>query len=257
MSDIRIFVSCGQRTREEIFLGNRIKDEIDRTPGFRAYFAETVHDLDGLNKNIYEALFHCSGAVIFLHKRGTFTDADGNTTERSSLWINQEIAILSYRQFHESQRIPVLAFKETSVKLDGAMTFMMLNPLPVASEDEMILEVRNWLKKESFGVGKEDIFKEKWSSVTDNQRKFMTCLIDEGEKGVKEAAIRKRLVKEFSLSSNEATDVIRDAKLRLTEIGFIEYVRNIDTGDEFGIHDSWKFLVRREISKWKSGAKTA
>jgi hypothetical protein len=69
MSDAVIFISCGQRTPEEISLGKRVKEEIDRTPGFQAYFAENVHDLDSLNNNIFEAISQCSGAIIFLHKQ--------------------------------------------------------------------------------------------------------------------------------------------------------------------------------------------
>jgi hypothetical protein len=39
-----IFVSCGQLSLEERRLGQRIKSKIDATPGFKAYFADTVRN---------------------------------------------------------------------------------------------------------------------------------------------------------------------------------------------------------------------
>ena len=250
MDKISIFVSCGQRTPEEISLGKRIKEVIDAEPGFIAYYAETVQNLASLNSDVYAALSRCSGVVIILHKRGIFTDNDRNPTPTSSIWINQEIAILSYRQFYESREIPILAFKEVSVNLSGAMTFMILNPRPINSEEDVVAEVKTWLKSESFGSGNTDIFEEKWSAITDEQRKFLVCLIDEGATDIKEEAIRKRLMKDFKLENNNASSVISNAKLRLTEIGFVTYNRNIITGHEFSLHDSWAFMVRRKIMGW-------
>ena len=48
MSNLLIFVSCGQLTAEEKYLGLAVKSTIDATPEFEAYFAESVHDLESL-----------------------------------------------------------------------------------------------------------------------------------------------------------------------------------------------------------------
>lgn len=95
MSDIIIFVSCGQRTPAEISLGKRVAEIIDNELGFKAHFAEDVHDLAGLNDSIYKALAQCSGMVAFLHDRGEFVDKKGQSSHVCSTWINQEIAVLS------------------------------------------------------------------------------------------------------------------------------------------------------------------
>jgi hypothetical protein len=252
MHRITIFVSCGQKTEKEISLGLRVKEAIDAEPGFKAYFAENVQNLNSLNHNVFDAISQCSGVVVFFHDRGTFTDNQGESTRSSSIWINQEMAILSYRQFFESRNIPILPFKEGAVSLGGAMTSMILHPLPITSEADVVAEVKRWLKKENFGSGGTAIFDEKWRAVTKEQHRFLACLIDEGGEGVKEAALRKRLIKDFGLEKNDASRVILNAKQRLTEIGFVEFASNIDTGDEFSLHDSWAFLVRREIMAWQS-----
>ncbi len=49
---------------------------------------------------------------------------------RSSVWTNQELALLAYRQFFERRTIPILAFKEQTVTLEGAMTAFIVNPKP-------------------------------------------------------------------------------------------------------------------------------
>ena len=103
MNKSLIFVSCGQRTPDEKELGVRIKATIDATPGFEAYFAETVQNLDALSSNVLDAVRRCSGAVVVLNDRGPMIGADGaEVGRRSSVWVNQEVAILAYRQFFES-----------------------------------------------------------------------------------------------------------------------------------------------------------
>jgi hypothetical protein len=67
VSNRLIFVSCGQLTTEEKSLGLAVKSAIDTTLGFEAYFAESVHDLEALGRNVFDALRRCSGAVVFLH----------------------------------------------------------------------------------------------------------------------------------------------------------------------------------------------
>jgi len=95
-----IFVSCGQVTEEEKQLGTAVKNLIDSMEGFQAYFAEEVHDLTALGHHIFDALFRCSGAISFLQKRGSVTGISGEDWGvRSSVWVNQEIAILAFRKF--------------------------------------------------------------------------------------------------------------------------------------------------------------
>jgi hypothetical protein len=77
MSKTLIFVSCGQRTEQEKTLGVLLKVVIDGIPGFAAYFAETVHDLETLARHVLDALGRCAGAIVVLHERGVVRTADG------------------------------------------------------------------------------------------------------------------------------------------------------------------------------------
>src|SRR3972149_8904095 len=106
MADKLIFVSCGQLTDAEKIRGVLLKTVIDGTPGFRAYFAETVHDLESLAKHVLDGIQQCSGAVVILQDRGTVTHVDGTVWgHRSSVWVNQEVAILAYRQSFEARKL--------------------------------------------------------------------------------------------------------------------------------------------------------
>jgi len=183
VTDRLIFVSCGQLRPEERRLGQRIKSEIDATPGFKAYFADTVQSLSGLSAHILDALRRSSGAVIVLHPRGEIRGDDGRVLGiRSSVWINQEVALLAYRQFSEGRAIPVLAFQESSVTLEGAMTAFIINPKPTVDEDTVLAEVRRWLAEEaSSGAGDEtDVFQAKWDALHDDDRSILAALIAEG-----------------------------------------------------------------------------
>lgn len=96
MIERMIFISCGQQSQSEKRLGTSAFDLINSKPGYRAYFAEYVQCLDGLTKNILDSLRTCSGFISFLHERGQVIQNDKIMGFRSSVWINQEIAILAY-----------------------------------------------------------------------------------------------------------------------------------------------------------------
>lgn len=156
------------------------------------------------------------------------------------------------RQQYETRRFPILAFKDKNVSIEGAMTSMIVNPKEMASEEEITEEVKSWLRKQSFDKDDKERFEEKWALVTEDQRKFLDCLIEEKEKNVKAEAIRKRLIEKFRLENNDATRIIKNAKLRLPEIGFLEHIPNNHTGEEFSLRDPWKYSVRRKILEWSS-----
>src|ERR1022692_159588 len=114
MSDRAIFVSCGKQTSEETQLGRMVEEAINCHEGFRAYLAERVQSLDTLGHHVFEALRRCAGAVVLLHER---------EATRSSMWINQELAILAYRQFFEAREIPILVFKDENEQEKSPYSF--------------------------------------------------------------------------------------------------------------------------------------
>jgi hypothetical protein len=241
-----IFVSCGQLTEVEKELGGAVKSLIDDTEGFEAYFAETVHDLATLAHHIFDALHRCSGAISFLHNRGSVTVSGGESWGvRSSVWVNQEIAILAFRQFAESASLPILVFKKDDVKLEGAMTSFILNPLPLLGVQDALVRIKDWLKSVEFAPCLADEFSEKWNKLSLNSKKVLSSLADEGGQQVKEISIWRKLQQKYAFSRNEADKVVRDAKLQFIDTGLVICDHNIHTGNEMTYHPTWRWYLAR------------
>ena len=107
MSKPSVFVSCGQFTAAEKKLGEDIVTTVKKTTGHEAFFAEQVHNFDGLRDNILQAIQKCIGFIAVMHPRGQVTRPDGTLT-RASVWVEQEIAIAAYIKFVEKRDIPVI-----------------------------------------------------------------------------------------------------------------------------------------------------
>lgn len=241
-----IFVSCGQVTEEEKQLGSAIKRLIDGTEDFEAYFAETVHDLTALGHHIFDALHRCSGAISFLHKRGSVMDPLGKDWGiRSSVWVNQEIAILAFRNFLEFADLPILVFKDNDVRIEGAMTSFIVNPLPFLDIPNTLAAVRQWLESTEFAPCLMDEFQAKWDKLSLNSKKAINCLASEGGQQVKEHNIRRKLQEKYGLHKNAASEAVRDAKLQFADTGLVICDHNIHTGDEMTFHPTWRWYLAR------------
>jgi hypothetical protein len=60
------------------------------------------------------------------------------------VWVNQEIAILAYRQFFEERHLPLLCFREAGVVLEGAMTASNINTLALGGSYEVLAALEVW-----------------------------------------------------------------------------------------------------------------
>lgn len=248
-----IFVSCGQATVPEKDLGVLLKGTIEAMPGFEAYFAETVQDLDTLGGNVFDALRRCAGAVVVLHDRGTVIGPEGEEWgHRSSVWINQELAILAYRQFFEEKKIPVLAFTDPKVKLEGAMTSLIVNPRPFGSDEDVASAVTLWLTESEFGAVPDEAFQQKWGQLSEPARHVVVGLLAEGGHSVKETAVRHAVMRLFNTDSNQARQMVREARLEFINSDLVKLIHNIHSGDELSVHPTWEFALRREIFKWSA-----
>jgi hypothetical protein len=253
MAEKLIFVSCGQQTSEEKELGTSVKQLVDSKLGYKAYFAEYVQSLDALAKNIFDGLRRCSGLISFLHQRGLVT-MQGNEKwgYRSSVWVNQEIAILAYRKQFEGIDIPILVFKDEAVRLEGAMTSLIVNPIPMGSESEILKQIELWLDSTEFPLNssaKDDRFFPKWEKLSPASRKVISALLDEGSTNVKESAIRACLRENYKMGKNEASQAIFDARLEFINSDFVKLIHNIHSGDEMSINPTWQWHIRREVQK--------
>jgi hypothetical protein len=137
-----VFVSCGQVTEAERNLGKSIVDLVDRTPGLRAYFAETVSSLEGLIANIFKHLEQSAAFVTVMHHRGTVTGRQEDPVRmRASVWIEQEIAIAAFLKHGRRQDLQVAAYAVKGISLEGAREKLALNPVEFVSEDQVLVDL--------------------------------------------------------------------------------------------------------------------
>jgi hypothetical protein len=247
-----IFISCGQLTEIEKSLGVLLKTLVDQTPGFQAYFAETVHDLDALSNNVFEGIQQCSGAIIILQDRGIVMQSDREVWgRRSSVWVNQEVAILAYRQFFESKNLPILAFVDPAVKLEGAMTSLIVNPQPLPDFEVLTNLVGTWLSETEFTNVANDVFASKWVQLNDSDRMVIAALFDEGGKNVKQSSVRQTLTRRFGIESNAASQQMVDAKLKFCDTDLVKLIENRNSGDELSVNPAWEFKLKKQCDKWQ------
>lgn len=247
-----IFVSCGQLRDEEKKLGNRIVAEINAVDGFEAYFADNVQDLAGLSSHIFSALRRASGAIVVMHPRGEVRDSNGLVVgTRASVWINQEVAILAYRQFFENRPIPVLSFADPEVSLEGAMSAFIVNPLRFTDEAGVIANVKRWLANDApRGATDEDVlFEEKWKNLLPVDYAIVAALIDEGAHDVKRESVRRRLVSHYGLAKAQASDAMRDRLNGLCGVNLVRVRHNLYDGDEMSLHPAWEWHTRHAVHK--------
>jgi len=252
MTDKLIFVSCGQQTDDEKKLGASVKQLIDSKPGYKAYFAEYVQSLDGLSKNVFDGLRRCSGLISFLHERGLVKQGEKEWGYRSSAWVNQEIAILAYRSQFEGIEIPVLIFKDERVRLEGAMTSLIVNPKPMKSESEILKEIESWMDSTPFPLNSsanDDRFFSKWKKLSPTSIKVLSALLDEGGTNVKETQIRICLQEKYGFNKNDASNAIRRSKLEFINTDIVKLIENIHSGDEMSINSTWAWHINREMNK--------
>jgi hypothetical protein len=168
---------------------------------------------------------------------------------RSSVWINQEVAILAHRQFVEARKIPVLAFTDPKVKLEGAMTSLIANPRRLNSTEEVATAVSEWLANNHFSRTSDQAFQRKWDQLSAPTRKVVAAMLEEGGCAVKETAVRRTLIDLFELDLNQAGDAITAAKAEFRNTDLVKLADNIRSGDESSVHPTWNFALRREIAR--------
>ena len=256
MTDKLIFISCGQQTDEEKNLGTSVKELVDSIPGYKAYFAEYVQNLDALAKNVFDGLRKCSGLIYFLHERGlVMTESKKEWGYRSSVWVNQEIAILAYRKQFEGIDIPVLIFNDDKIRLEGAMTSLIVNPKPMGSESEILKTIKSWLESSEFPLNSlagDERFYSKWRKLSPTSIKVLSALIVEGGTNVKEQVVRICLQENYGFDKKSASSSLRAAKSEFISTDLVKLISDINSGDELSINPIWQWYIIREINKIKN-----
>ncbi len=249
MSDNLIFVSCGQQTPEEKDLGTAVKNLIDSTPGFKAYFAEHEQSLDSDVLNIFKNLWECSGFIALLHKRNRMAETEECYP---SVWVNQEIAIIAYRQHFEAREIPILVYKDDEVRVEGSMASLIVNPLTLKSKPDVLERTGKWLSDPGSPwatSGNYAIFLSKWIKLPPYSTKVIAALLDEGGNNVNESVIRIRLQESYGFSKHDASQAVTDSRILFNNTGLVQLITNIHTGDEMTINPYWKWRIARRIKE--------
>ena len=147
-----IFVSCGQTTKDEIALGKAIAQIIDEETPARAYFAENQASLEGVSSHILGNLESCIGFVAIMHYRGQVMPPGDAPFQRASVWVEQEIAIASYRIHTLNQHLQVQLYIQNGIKREGLRDKLMLNPVSFDTNEEVIEHFRS-VVRQRFGSG--------------------------------------------------------------------------------------------------------
>jgi len=168
-----VFVSCGQLTEPEKALGREVSQVIEAR-GMTAFFAQDVHSAGDLNSEVFRAIQTCDAFLAILQKRGTVTFADYRPVQRSSVWIQQEIAMFCYRMFLEQRSLPLRVYSERGIRREGVMEIAVVNPIEFDRDREVIAGVDAWLKSREFEehpvlARREELFRARLARTSDDQ----------------------------------------------------------------------------------------
>jgi len=131
-----VFVCCGQQTENEINLAKNICKKVEELTPFEPYFAEIQSTLEGLTANILDALNKSVGFIAVMNHRGT-VNPPGNLI-RTSVWVEQEIAIAVFIGQVLRREINVAAFKQKGIALEGMRAQLLLNPKEFEDSQEVL-----------------------------------------------------------------------------------------------------------------------
>jgi len=177
-----IFICHGQLDHEKRH-GLALAKIIEDTAGFRAFFAENVHDTDGLSEHIFRKLEECDGFLAVMHKRGD-VDFMGRHFTRASVWIQQELAIVTFlnSQRQGRRRIRIRVFAERGIKREGLAEVLILNPTEFDKDEELHAHVTEWLKGPDFQgepieTTREGLFQKVTSAFTKDHWMFLEVMM--------------------------------------------------------------------------------
>lgn len=138
----RIFISCGQQSEEEIALGKAIAQAAKEQTGIDGYFAEYQHSLDGLTRNIFNAIHSASAFIAVIHHRDKLSpDSLGY---RGSVWVEQEIAIAAFLVQSLGLRLPARVYVQKGILREGVRGYIHLNPIEFETNEDVISDLEKF-----------------------------------------------------------------------------------------------------------------
>lgn len=258
MPNRRIFVSCGQETQQEISLGREIIKVIDDNKGMKGFFAQDIHSAADLNSSVFAAVKACDGFFAVMHKRGGVTYRDYAVIHRSSVWIQQEIAIIAYRSFLQGRDVPVCVYQEKGILLEGIMKTSIVNPITFQENKEVLAGLSKWLTGPAFEEHpvlerRESLFRKRIQSLT-NDDWFLLELITAHTSGPGEAVIYHNAYNDFydffkqkGMNNDQIDPIFNQSRNNLISLGLIIQEKNDQRGSIFTIATQWWNLLLEEL----------
>ncbi len=134
----RVFISCGQRTKEETHIAQEIKKVLEELE-YKAYVAVKQQSLRDLRHNIFKELEDSEYIVFVDFKREALVHPKDNREQslgeflekcqwRGSLFCHQELAVASYLDLGTERDMEILAFHQEGINSqDGMMRALQVN----------------------------------------------------------------------------------------------------------------------------------
>ncbi len=137
-----VFISCGQSSEEERELGLTIATRVSQFTPFVGYFAQNQQTLDGLTRDIFNAIHNSAGFIAVMHRRDQLpTKGD---EYRGSVWVEQEIAIAAFIVQSLGLRLPSRAYVQKGIRRDGVRGYILLNPVEFESSEEVLSDLETF-----------------------------------------------------------------------------------------------------------------
>jgi hypothetical protein len=138
----RVFISCGQHSAEEKSLGEAIATLAHDRAGIEGYFAEFQHSLDGVTKDIFNAIHSASAFIAVMHRRDKLTQKPDSY--RASVWVEQEVAIAAFLVQSLGLRLPARVYVQKGILREGVRGYILLNPIEFDTADEVLTDLESF-----------------------------------------------------------------------------------------------------------------
>lgn len=140
---MKVFISCGQQTNDEIALGKQIVELINSETNFEGYFAQDQQSLDGVTRNIFQAIYNSASFISVMHRRNQIENDPA--CYRGSVWVEQEIAIAAFIVQVLGIDLPNRIFIQSGIKREGVRGYILLNATEFEDSTQILDDLRNWL----------------------------------------------------------------------------------------------------------------
>ncbi len=258
MANKRIFVSCGQEADGEISLGQEILKHIQQH-GNKGFFAQEVHSVSDLNAEVFRAIQSCDGFFAVMHKRGEVKYREFPLTHRSSVWIQQEIAVLSFRNFLQQRHVPIRVYMEKEILLEGLMRTTIVNPYYFEKKEEVLEGLSRWLTGAEFEehprfARRESVFRRRIQGFQDDDWLILELIsahsVAPGDMADYHEILSDfcAILREKGLNDQQTGHSYSEARRRLMDNGLVREIKDPRAGTtHIGIAKQWWDLVLEEL----------